>query len=487
MTPTDYTPTTARNAFDATTSALGRAGREAVVTMLAMLATLGCAMAIDAEPGPAVLAVVLCLSFARSHLDRDLRGRLEAAVALPIVGLLATAVGMLLLHAPWLGALVFVAGMFVSIWLRRFGPMTRRAGSLIALPFVVILTTPHVPSQRLGPLMAALVPIVVALLALVWVAAFHALARRLRVLPPAQAATTTGIAVAPAHESSLRPIASTRMAIQMAVALALSFVVGYTFFAQRWAWIVLTAFIVNSGNRGRLDVAYKSVLRVLGAAFGTMLALGFSVHLGSHDGATVALILAAVFFGIWLRPLGYAWWALFVTLALALLQGFEGRSASHDLGLRLQEIVIGALIGVAAAWLVYPVRSRNVLRRRIADALAMLGDAFDPATPARTRGDVLAAWTQVAQIAPAFRASRWAMRRGEAAKPADWIDALHACIDPAIALLEQGAAPPVEVRRSIGAARKALREPDQLLPALRQLRDCLDQAARSRPEHADTA
>jgi hypothetical protein len=486
MTPADQTPTTARIAFDAATSAFGRAGREAVVTMLAMLATLGCAMAIDAEPGPAVLAVVLCLSFARSHLDRDLRGRLEAAVALPIVGLLATAVGMLLLHAPWLGALVFVAGMFVSIWLRRFGPMTRRAGSLIALPFVVILTTPHVPSQRLGPLMAALVPIVVALLALGWVAAFHALARRLRVLPPAQAATTTGIAVAPTHESSLRPIASTRMAIQMAVALALSFVVGYTFFAQRWAWIVLTAFIVNSGNRGRLDVAYKSVLRVLGAAFGTVLALGFSVHLGSHDGATVALILAAVFFGIWLRPLGYAWWALFVTLALALLQGFEGRSPTHDLGLRLEEIVIGAVIGVAAAWLVYPVRSRNVLRRRIADALAVLGDAVDPATPPRTRDEALAAWAQVAQIAPAFRASRWAVRRGEAAQPADWIDALHACIDPAIALLEQGAVP-VEVRRSIGAARKALREPEQLLPALRQLRDCLDQAGYGRPEHADTA
>lgn len=79
------------------------------------------------------------------------------------------------------------------------------------------------------------------------------------------------------------------------------------------------------------------------------------------------------------------------------------------------------------------------------------------------------------------------MRRGEAAQPADWIDALHACIDPAIVLLEQGTAPPVEVRRSIGAARKALREPDQLLPSLRQLRDCLDQAGHGRPEHADTA
>ena len=53
------------------------------------------------------------------------------------------------------------------------------------------------------------------------------------------------------------------LAIQMAVALAVSFVIGYVYFAERWAWIVLTAFIVGSGNRGRLDVAYKSVVDAL--------------------------------------------------------------------------------------------------------------------------------------------------------------------------------------------------------------------------------
>jgi uncharacterized membrane protein YccC len=108
------------------------------------------------------------------------------------------------------------------------------------------------------------------------------------------------------------------------------------FFANRWAWIVLTAFIVNADNRGRLDVGYKSVLRVLGAATGTAMALLVSQPLGSHDASTVALILAAVFFVIWLRPLGYAWWALFVTLALAMLQGFERVSAPQILALRLE-------------------------------------------------------------------------------------------------------------------------------------------------------
>jgi len=449
---------------------LAHAFAAAVVTMLAALATLACAMAIDPEPGPGVLAVVLCMSFARSHLDHNLRGRIEAAIALPIVGLVVTGVGLLLHRAPWVGACVFVAGIFVSIWMRRFGPDARRAGSLVALPFIVILTTPYIPAKHVSHLVAMLLPIVVALLALFWVTVFQALARRLHILPPLREAAAH--MPAPASDSSLRPSASTRMALQMAVALAVSFAVGYVFFAERWAWIVLTALIVNSGNRGRLDVAYKSALRVGGAAVGTLLALTVTLHIGAHDATTVALILISIFLGLWLRPLGYAWWALFVTLALALLQGFNGSTAQNILWPRLEEIVIGAVIGVVSAWLVYPVRSTAVLRRRIADALAALSEAIDPATPERTADGFVAALAQVEQVAPAFRASRFATRRLKPVHPADWIDALNACRVPAIALIATGQTPGT-VRKAVGAARKALREPDGLLPALEAMRESL--------------
>ncbi|WP_281849528.1 FUSC family protein [Dyella sp. GSA-30] len=453
------------------TAVLARAFAAAIVTMLAALATLACAMAIDPEPGPGVLAIVLCMSFARSHLDHNLRGRIEAAIALPVVGLVVTGVGMLLHRAPWIGAGVFVTGIFVSIWMRKFGPDARRAGSLIALPFIVILTTPYIPTKHVSHLVAALVPIVVALLAVFWVAVFQALARRLHILPPLREVAAP-IPAATANESSLHPLASTRMALQMAVALAVSFVVGYVFFAERWAWIVLTAFIVNSGNRGRLDVAYKSVLRVGGAAVGTVLALAFTLHIGAHDVTTVALILASIFLGLWLRPLGYAWWALFVTLALALLQGFNGSTAQNILWPRLEEIVIGAIIGVVSAWAVYPVRSTAVLRRRIADTLAALSEAVDPATHERSAKGFVAGLAEVEQVAPAFRASRLATRWLKPVHPADWIDVLAACRAPAIALIATGQTPGA-VRKAVGAARKALREPEGLLPALEAMRRSL--------------
>ena len=455
-----------------------RSLREAIVSMLAALATMLCALAIDPEPGPAILAIVLCLSLSRSQLERDRRGRIEAAVALPAVGMAALGVAMLLHRAPWIGALAFVAAMSLSIWLRRFGPRVRRAGALVALPFVVILTTPYVPATRVGHAVALLLPIVVALLALLWVSVCHTLARRLRWLPAARPSHRPhGTA---ARAGSLRPVASTRMAVQMAVALAAAFVVGYVFFAERWAWIVLTAYIVNSGNQGRLDVAYKSLLRVLGAGAGTLLALVFAVHTGPHGPAVVGLMLAAVFLGLWLRPLGYAWWALFVTLALALLQGFEGAGAAQVLSLRLEEIAIGAVIGVAAAWLVWPVRSTAVLRSRLAESLASLAQALDPAAaPCRPDG-FIAALDRLESIAPAFRAARRLGGRLLAVQPADWIDAMLACRASAVALIEDGAAP-AEVRKAVGAARKAMREPGQIQPALLQLRHALAAPNADRP------
>jgi len=448
--------------------------REAIVTMLAAIAAMLCALAIDPEPGPAILAVVLCLSLSRSQLDRDRRGRIEAAVVLPLVGLLTVGVGLLLQRLPWIGALAFTAGLSVSIWLRRYGPKAARAGTLIALPFVTILVTPYVPTTHLDRSIAMLVPVVVAVIALAWVTMFHALARVANVLPPPRSLENPTAVEKP--ESSLRPDATARMAIQMAGALGVSFAIGYLFFPGRWSWIVLTAFIVSSGNRGRLDVAYKSVLRVVGATAGTILALAFAQRLGAHDAATVALILAAVFFGTWLRPLGYAWWALFATLALALLQNFTGASGQPILWPRLEEIVIGAIIGVAAAWFVLPVRSTAVLRRRIADALAAFSDALDPSRTERTADDFVAALDRVEQVAPAFRASRLVTRRFRALQPADWIDALAACRAPAIALVGAGATPGA-ARKAVGAARKALREPTELTATLNELRQAVATAA----------
>jgi uncharacterized membrane protein YccC len=440
-----------------------------------------------------VLAVVLSLSLSRSRLADDRRHRREAVVALPLVGLAAAGVGLLLRDAPWFGAALFVAGMALPIWMRRFGPDARRIGSLLALPFVALLVTPHGAAVRAGPIPALLFPVVIALLAMLWAAIAHALAVRAGWLSAAPAAIGHGPVPAAAsaaetrgadaRAAGMKPDASTRMALQMAAALALSFVVGHVFFAGHWAWLVLTAYIVGSGNRGRLDVAWKSLLRIAGAGAGTVVALLLDFHAGGHGALVAGLVLVAVFLGVWLRPLGYGWWALFVTIALALLQGFSDAPASQLLAQRMLEIVVGAAIAVACAWWLLPVRSTAVLRRRIADALAALSTALDPAGQERSPAQFEAALADLARIAPSFRALRAATARARQPQPADWVDALLDCRADAVALIESGATPP-DVRRAVGTARKAQLEPDTLLQALRAMRETLVSPAAIRPDSA---
>jgi len=446
----------------------------ALTTLLAAVGCLGCTWLLAPGTGSAVLAVVLCLSLSRGQLDRDSRERIEAAIMLPLVGLAATGIGLLLHRMPWVGAAAFVAGMFVSIWLRRFGSTARRAGALLALPFVVLLVTPRLPATASGLLPPWLLPIVIALLALSWVSALQALARRAGFLPPPLAREPAS-AGSP-RASSQQPIASTRMAIQMAAALSLSFVAGYLFFAERWAWIVLTAFIVLSGNRGRLEVAYKSMQRVLGAAAGTVFALLLSPLAVMHGAAGAALMLVSMFLGVWLRPLNYAWWALFVTIALALLQGFGSVPPAHVLPLRMEEILIGAAIGLGCAWWILPVRLIDALRRRLADALSALAAALGTESDGRVPDLFVGALARVEELAPAFRALRRVAPLSPTARGADWADTLGACREDAVALIESGAAPG-EVRRALGGARQALRDPVTLLPALVELREVLARQA----------
>lgn len=135
---------------------------------------------------------------------------------------------------------------------------------------------------------------------------------------------------------------------------------------------MLTAFIVCGGARSRGDVLYKGTQRALGAAVGTVTATWIAGSFPPDDVRSVVIIFGVLGIAIWLRQVSYAYWAACVTAMLSLLYGYFGESAPSLLLTRLEEIAVGALLGIAAWWLVLPVRSDDALRRNVADALAAL-------------------------------------------------------------------------------------------------------------------
>jgi hypothetical protein len=422
--------------------------RNALLTMVATLASYGSALALEhAERlglGVVVLAVVLSLTLSRTYRAGDWREWLLGLGVLAALAVAASEVGVLLVRHADVGDALFVVAISGSIWVRRFGGGFARAGTLVALPFVALLVAPAVPGAgREHVLWAA----VVGAIAYSWVGLARALGERTHFVLRSDAPRRTAAATR-SSRARRRLLASTRMALQMGVSLALAFAVGRALFGAHWSWLVMTAFIVCSGNRGRGDVLYKSGLRIAGAAAGTVAATLLARQLAPGGVTTVVVIFVVLGLASWLRSFSYAYWAAGITSVLALLYGYFGESGTHLLAQRLEGIVIGASIAVAVSWLLLPVRTSDVLRRWIADALASLSDLLassgagqaDFTASARRVEQAIAALDEIAKPLQAHR--RLMRRRADQVHPADAIDALRRCSAPLATIVELTAADP---------------------------------------------
>jgi hypothetical protein len=368
--------------------------RQAAVTMAATLASFGTALVIEhfarLSTSIVILAVALTLSIGRRGQraeHRTLAVRVLAIVVLPLVAVAANEIGTRIFQQPDLGDTLFVAAMSAAIWVRRFGPIARQVATFATFPLVAMLIVPapvvNAPgSGGDGRWWSALV----ALIAFAWVTVAQFVAERSGVLVPDRLALDqqvprqrpadqrAGGAAGGARRTGPQIVASTKMALQMAASLGAAFAVGRTLFGVHWTWTVLTAFIVCSGNRGRGDVVYKAALRLVGAAAGTLAATALSGAFPPGDRWSIVVIFAVLSVALWLRPVNYAFWAGGMTAALALLYGYYGEHGISLLGSRLEAIVIGAAVAVAASWLLLPVRTSDVLRRDVATALKALDD-----------------------------------------------------------------------------------------------------------------
>jgi hypothetical protein len=291
------------------------------------------------------------------------------------------------------------------------------------LPAIALLVIPHAAA----PAHVLWAP-VVALIACFWVTAFQWFTES-----PAEGA---------------RSRASGRMAAQMAAALAGAFAAGHLLFPEHWPWVVLTAFIVCNGARGRGDALHKGILRALGATGGTLLATLVAGTFAPGDRGSIVLIFVVLGVAVWLRPRNYAYWAGGVTAALSLLYGYFGQTAMPLLWTRMEAILVGAVIGAASAWFVMPFRTRDLLRRRTSTTLALLTDVLKGEPDALGRFE--AAIAELDKLHPPLKMHRTITRQSP--HPADVVDLLHEILsalhthDPRLGRL----------RANVGAVRRAV-------------------------------
>lgn len=204
-----------------------------------------------------------------------------------------------------------------------------------------------------------------------------------------------------ARSASWNPLArlplTTRQAIQVALAGGLAILAGRELSQQRYYWAVIAAFIAFTGTSTAADTFLKSINRVVGTAAGLGVAIVLANLTAGHSSTVLAVILASIFCGFYLRQISYAYMIFFITIMVAQLYSVLHEFTDQLLVLRLEETAIGAGIGIGVALLVMPVGAHATSRaaatifftglHQLLAAAADHLDLPDPADDATDRDD----------------------------------------------------------------------------------------------------
>nr|BFE57384.1 FUSC family protein [Dactylosporangium thailandense] len=170
-----------------------------------------------------------------------------------------------------------------------------------------------------------------------------------------------------------------RVAGQMAVAATVALVLGYAVDHRRWYWAVIAAFVTFMGAHNAGEQLRKGSLRVIGTVAGVLVGALLAHAIGPHVYAALAVIVAALFLGLYLMRSSYAWFVMAVTIAVSQLYVELGEYSDDLLLLRLGETAIGAAVALLTVLAVMPLRTGRVVRVATREYLTALSGVVDSA------------------------------------------------------------------------------------------------------------
>lgn len=165
-----------------------------------------------------------------------------------------------------------------------------------------------------------------------------------------------------------------RQGAQAAVAVALAIAAGEMLSPTRWYWAAITAYIVFVGADTRVATIRRAVARTAGTFGGLVLGLGVAAVVSGSKPAVFAVLFLLVFAAWWLQPVSFFASSVSVTVVLALLYMLLGTYSLKVLELRMEETLIGAVLGGLVALVLVPSRSSPLVRDAEADMLDRLTD-----------------------------------------------------------------------------------------------------------------
>jgi len=199
-----------------------------------------------------------------------------------------------------------------------------------------------------------------------------------------------------------------RVTIQMAVAVGAAILLGEILSGRRFYWAVIAAFVTFMGANSATEQVRKGFNRVLGTFIGAVVG-GLLAHLvGTHGRIAIIVILAAIFFGIYLMRVSYAFMVIGITVMVSQLYVQLDEFTNSLLVLRLEETALGAAVAAATVLCVFPLRTGRVARlsgQRFVEAIDdVVSAAVGVVDGSQTQADLRASVRRMDDSYQTFRA-----------------------------------------------------------------------------------
>jgi hypothetical protein len=209
-----------------------------------------------------------------------------------------------------------------------------------------------------------------------------------------------------------------RVAIQIGIAVGGAIVAGDALSGRRFYWAVIAAFVTFMGAHTAGEQLRKSSFRVAGTLVGVIAGSALAHLVGDRVGLQIAVVLLALFLGLYLMRVNYTFMVIGITVMVAQLYVELDEFSDSLLLLRLEETAIGAAVAIATVMLVLPLRTGRVARvaaRQHLDALAdlinrSLDRFLDPVSSSGSDLELRAAARRLDLAYQALVATVWPLR-----------------------------------------------------------------------------
>jgi uncharacterized membrane protein YccC len=191
---------------------------------------------------------------------------------------------------------------------------------------------------------------------------------------------------APAASDTTSRRAALKQAVQAAVAVAVAIAVGHAISPERWYWAAFATFLVFQGVRSRQETVLKALQIAMGTVGGVLVGVLLATLLTGYPLLASLVAIVALFLAFYASTAAYGVMIFWVTIIIGLVFGMRGFFPPELLALRLEETLLGALCGVAAAFLMRIDRRQDSVDHAACAFLEALRDTVASAAPVIAAG-----------------------------------------------------------------------------------------------------